>query len=202
MCYVRKYQYKIKPTESYKLIRNCPGCGAKSLYYNTNNFCVNANGDKIDVWLIYQCQNCKHTFNLSIYERVKVDDIQRNLYERFLKNDVLLSNKYGIDKTIFSKNKVAIDLKNLNYKIEALSNSIEFDKNFVKFKPGDLIEVENCYGLRIRTDKIVADILNVSRTKEQRLENSGMIEVDRADWDKYMTFPLLFFYIYILCELC
>jgi hypothetical protein len=78
MCYVRKYRYKIEPVGSYKVIRNCPGCGRKSLYYNTNQFRVNANGNKVDIWLVYQCETCKHTYHLGIYERVKPDDMKHD----------------------------------------------------------------------------------------------------------------------------
>ena len=101
MCYGKKYEYNIEPLESYKVIRNCSGCGGKSLYKNTNNFRVNANGNKIDIWLIYQCEECKHTFNLTVYERVKPSEIEIDLYDKFLKNDLSLSKKYGLDKTLF-----------------------------------------------------------------------------------------------------
>ncbi len=70
MSYLRKYEYIIIPDESYTIIRHCPNCGIKSSYINSTNFRVNANGNRIDVWLIYQCKKCKHTYNLSIIERM------------------------------------------------------------------------------------------------------------------------------------
>ena len=73
MSYLKKIEYEIVPKECFKVTRNCSGCGTKTRYINTKRFRVNANGNKLDVWLIYQCEKCKHTFNLAIYERQKWD---------------------------------------------------------------------------------------------------------------------------------
>lgn len=81
MSYCKKI-YKIPPKTSYKIIRNCAGCGEKSDYINTERFRVNANGNKIDVWLIYQCEKCKYTYNLTVYERINPKLIKEK-YEKF-----------------------------------------------------------------------------------------------------------------------
>ncbi len=75
MHYLKKIEYKIMPRKSFRVIRNCSGCGKKTHFINTERFRVNANGNKIDVWLIYQCENCKHTCNLTVYERQKPSSI-------------------------------------------------------------------------------------------------------------------------------
>ena len=56
---------------------------------------MNANGNKVDVWFIYRCKKCKHSWNLTIYERTKPSRIDREEYELFLENDSLLAEKYG-----------------------------------------------------------------------------------------------------------
>ena len=71
MSYLKKMEYKIVLRDSFWVIRNCPKCGRKTYFVNTKKFRVNANGNKLDVWLIYQCEECKHTLNISIYERQK-----------------------------------------------------------------------------------------------------------------------------------
>lgn len=49
-----------------KIWYSCGGCRRKTEFVNTGRFRVNANGNRLDVWLIYQCERCKHTkrFNL------------------------------------------------------------------------------------------------------------------------------------------
>ena len=41
-----------------KIIRRCGGCGKKMVFECAGKFRVNANGRRLDVWLIYRCQRC------------------------------------------------------------------------------------------------------------------------------------------------
>lgn len=75
----------------------CPRCGRKTLFVNTGRFRVNANKNRLDVWLIFQCEKCRRTLNVPIYERVPVQKIPHSLYERFLDNDGKLAAAYGSD---------------------------------------------------------------------------------------------------------
>ncbi len=84
MSYLKKIEYEIVPKDSFRVIRNCPKCSRKIYFKNTKKFRVNANGNKLDIWLIYQCEECKHSLNLSIYERQKVFSIPKEEYQCFL----------------------------------------------------------------------------------------------------------------------
>lgn len=98
-----------KITLSLTIIRNCAGCECKTTYINIEKFRINANGKYLDVWLIYQCEKCKHTYNLSIYERIKVTDIPKVEYDKFLINDLEFALDYGKNKELFQKDKTDID---------------------------------------------------------------------------------------------
>ena len=95
MSYLKKIEYEIVLKDSFWVIRNCPKCGRKTYFKNTKKFRVNANGNKLDVWLIYQCGECKHTLNLSIYERQKASSIPKEDYQRFLDNDEQFAEIHG-----------------------------------------------------------------------------------------------------------
>ena len=84
MSYLKKIEYEIILKDSFWVARNCPKCGRKTHYINTKKFRINANGNKLDVWLIYQCAECKHTLNLAIYKRQKVSSIPKEEYQCFL----------------------------------------------------------------------------------------------------------------------
>ena len=88
MSYLRKIEYEIVLKDSFWIIRNCPKCGRKAHYINTKKFRVNANGNILDIWLIYQCAECKHTLNLAIYGRKKVSSITKDEYQCFLDNSL------------------------------------------------------------------------------------------------------------------
>lgn len=175
MSYLRKMEYTITPAESFKILRNCSGCGCKTVFHNTNCFRVNANGNKIDVWLIYQCVKCKHTNNLTVYERCRTESILKEEYEGYLSNCSRLALKYGTNSHFFARNKVEVDWSNIKYIINEQDDMLVGTDQF--FHEGDLLVVHNKYALKIRTDKVLSEILNLNRPRVKRLERSGIIIV-------------------------
>ncbi|MFT4144473.1 MAG: DUF1062 domain-containing protein [Mobilitalea sp.] len=175
MSYKRKFEYRIIPEESYFILRNCPTCGCKSVFINSNNFRVNANGNRIDVWLIYQCEKCKHTYNLTIHERLRPQDISPEHYKKFMENNIDFAVVYGTDKSVFAKNKAEIDYNNIKYQINFLNSIGTAKDDPIRFQSGDLLIIENPFELKIRTDKIVAELLRITRSKEKQLEKTETI---------------------------
>lgn len=163
MSYLVFDEYKINPTGSYKIIRNCASCGCKMHFVNTNNFRVNANGNMVDVWLIYQCEKCKHTYNLSIFERVNPSSINKEVYNRFLSNDVLLSKEYGNNKKLFIDNRAVIDNDSIEYEIVPTS-----DRSF-DIEEGNVLTITNPFDIKLRVDKVLSEILGINRTKVKNL---------------------------------
>jgi len=188
MSYLRKIEYTIIPEESFKIIRNCSGCGCKTVFHNTNRFRINANGNKIDVWLIYQCTKCKHTSNLTVYERCRPDSIVKEEYEGYLRNSEKLALGYGRDSQFFARNRVEVDWSNINYIISRKTDIlIETDQSYHE---GDLLIVYNSYALKIRTDKIVSEILNLSRSRVKGLKKSGIIVVSEVKNEHKIFFEI------------
>ena len=91
-------------SEFIKVYHRCGGCGKKQEFLNSGKFRVNANGNRVDVWLIYRCKKCKHSWNLTIYERRKPSKILSEEYELFMENDFELANQYGNDIEFLKRN--------------------------------------------------------------------------------------------------
>lgn len=91
-------------SEFIKVYHRCGGCGKKQEFLNSGKFRVNANGNRVDVWLIYRCKKCKHSWNLTIYERRKPSKISSEEYELFMENDFVLANQYGNDIEFLKRN--------------------------------------------------------------------------------------------------
>lgn len=89
---------------SLKVYHRCGGCSKKQEFINSGKFRVNANGNRVDVWLIYRCKKCKHSWNLTIFERTKPSKINQEEYELFMDNDYELAMKYGNDMYFLKKN--------------------------------------------------------------------------------------------------
>lgn len=171
MSYLKEVEYKILPNDSYTVIRNCPKCGIKTNYINTNNFRVNANGNQIDIWLIYQCEKCKHTYNLTIYERIKPSAMSVDQYNKFLANDKELALAYGNTKALFARNKAEIDLEHINYDV------VGIDKKRPKVDYG--IVISNPYEIKIRADKVLSQILGITRNQIKQLIKQEVICCDK-----------------------
>ena len=163
---ILKSEYTVVPEGSYKIIRNCAGCEHKSVYVNTGRFRVNANGNKVDVWLIYQCEKCRHTYNLTIWERVSPASI-KDEYDRFLGNDAALALQYGTDKSLFGRSKAQIDAEDMPYTLEPGQREAA-DGKFV---------IHNPYELRIRSEKAAAEALHITRSAVKRLIADGKLTV-------------------------
>lgn len=97
---------KVSYLNTIKIWHRCSGCGKKKYFINTGKFRVNANGNRVDIWLIYQCEKCKHTLNLTVYERKRPGQISQEEYRLFLDNDEKLAMQYGNNKGFLKRNKV------------------------------------------------------------------------------------------------
>lgn len=165
MSYSNTTEYVIIPKDSYAIIRGCAKCGSKSKFINTNKFRVNANGNKIDIWLIYQCEKCRHTLNLTVLERVSPNEIGEN-YKRFLANDIELSREYGVDKAFFVRNRAEIDFDTAEYELKCVNKGTE-----------DIFIIRNPNGVKIRPDKIASELLKVSRSNIKKLIKNNSLEI-------------------------
>lgn len=175
MSYLKKIEYEVIPKDSFPVIRNCAKCGRKTYFINTKKFRVNANGNKLDVWLIYQCEECKHTLNLAIYERQRVSSITEQEYERFLANDEKLSEMYGRNVQLFRKNKADIDFEALEYDFVKRKETTESSASGERIE----ITIHNPYQIKIRPEKHIAGILGLSRSQMKCMMAQGEIKLDR-----------------------
>lgn len=165
MSYIKKIEYEIVLKDSFLVSRRCPKCGRRTYFKNTGKFRVNANGNKLDVWLIYQCEECKHTLNLAIYERQKVSSILKEEYLSFLENNEQLAERYGKNPQLFLKNKAEVDFDRIKYEIVKRQEIVESSDAEDQL----VLAINNPHQLKIRPEKQVAEILGLSRSQVKSL---------------------------------
>lgn len=165
MSYIRKIEYEIVLKDSFLVSRRCPKCGRRTYFKNAGKFRVNANGNKLDVWLIYQCEECRHTLNLAIYERQKVSSILKEEYLSFLENNEQLAERYGKNPQLFLKNKAEVDFDRIKYEIVKRQEIVESSDAEDQL----VLAINNPHQLKIRAEKQVAEILGLSRSQVKSL---------------------------------
>ena len=170
MSYLKKYQWGLVPKNLPIVRRNCPKCNEKARYINSEKFRVNANKNSIDIWLIYQCEKCKSTWNMTIYERIKPYEINKDEYEKFLSNDKELAREYAFNLSIYNKNKAEIILEDVNYElIQKKLEAYYINENEL------VIEIACKDFIELRVDKLLSDTLGISRNKIKDMNKKGII---------------------------
>lgn len=62
-------------------ILSCSTCGDTRPYRSSGRIRLNANGKRLDAWLIYKCVTCDGTWNRTIFERQSVRSIEPAILE-------------------------------------------------------------------------------------------------------------------------
>ena len=163
---------KTSESSRIRVYHRCGGCGKKQEFLNSGKFRVNANGNQLDVWLIYQCEKCKHTYNLSVYERIRPGKIPKDLYLKFLANDEETALTYGTDKELFVRNRAEADWEGIVYELLPVQAGTKETQNYHWIREDgktESLRIHNPYGIPVRADKVLAEILGMSRSRIKKL---------------------------------
>lgn len=174
-----KVEVKVVPQGTPKVVKNCPKCGGGSHFVNSGKFRVNANKKYLDIWLIYQCEKCKSTWNMTLYERMNPTSMDNLLLERLMTNDEGLVMIYGSDSTNFKRNFVTADYGDVIYTIDPL----DVDRLFGE-SDQVCISFSADYELPVKIIKVIAQVLDISVSKTKRLYDQGTIECDAKKFSK------------------
>ncbi|MBH1942239.1 DUF1062 domain-containing protein [Mobilitalea sibirica] len=167
-------KWKVVPLGLPTVIKHCSKCNNKTEFMSSRTFRVNANQNKLDVWLIYHCIHCNTTWNMEILSRVISSTIDKVLYHKFIQNDPELADEYAFDHTLHSKNKSVISYDNLQYDIIGENISLQSIKGTVP------LVIECNYPFDIRIDKILSQKLGVSREVVKRMVKNKKITSDES----------------------
>ena len=94
---MQRILWELEYQDAPKVIRHCQKCGTKTHYGSSGLFRVNAQKKSLDIWLIYRCDVCDHTWNAEIYTRIKPGKLSEEQLERFHRNDPALSQSYAMN---------------------------------------------------------------------------------------------------------
>jgi hypothetical protein len=87
MCNALQVRWTVVPKIAPQPWIACSGCGGLRAFRSSNKVRLNANGRKLDAWLIYKCTTCDKTWNRPIFERRNVRDIEPAALEALQSND-------------------------------------------------------------------------------------------------------------------
>ncbi|MEP6568020.1 MAG: DUF1062 domain-containing protein, partial [Mesorhizobium sp.] len=154
-----RIRWAIAPKIAPQPLINCNRCGTVKLYRCSGKFRVNANGKRIDVWLIYRCVDCDNSWNFGILERCNRRDIEPALLQALESNDPVLARRHAFD---------IVALRNRAGRVEEFPD-VAVQKEML----GDFRENTTALELQLRLeiptslrlDRLLANELGISRSK-------------------------------------
>jgi hypothetical protein len=162
-------KWTILPQEPAQPRLHCKRCGGTKNYKSSGKIRVNANGKRVDAWLIYKCMSCDGTWNRQILERQNIRSIGPFLLASLCANDAKLADRLALDVE---------DLKRWAPQLKETTNAM-VAKEVLSGSTAQPRELQILcivpYPIALRLDRLLADELQLSRSRIQRLEKSGAL---------------------------
>ncbi|MFB9982024.1 DUF1062 domain-containing protein [Mesorhizobium kowhaii] len=167
-----RIRWAIAPKTAPRPLINCNRCGTVKAYCCSGKFRVNANGKRIDVWLIYRCIDCDNSWNFGILERCNRRDIEPERLAALESNDPALARRHAFD---------VVALRSRVGRVEEFP-----DVAVHKQRLGDTRESATGLELQLRLemltslrlDRLLAGELGISRSRLQAMEERRLLVVD------------------------
>lgn len=172
MSSILRIHWAITPAIAPQPLINCNRCGGVKAYRCSGKFRVNANGKRIDVWLIYRCVDCDNSWNLGIFERCNRRDIEPALLQALESNDPGLARRHAFD---------IVALRNQVGRVEEFAD-VSVHKRLLGSTRESAAILELQLGLEmptsLRLDRLLANELGISRSRLQALEERRLLVID------------------------
>ncbi|TJV43240.1 MAG: DUF1062 domain-containing protein [Mesorhizobium sp.] len=166
-----RIHWAIAPAIAPRPLVNCNRCGGVKAYRCSEKFRVNANGKRIDVWLIYRCVDCDNSWNFGILERCNRRDIEPALLQALESNDPGLVRRHAFNVSA---------LRNQVGRVEEFPD-VAVQRHLVGETSESATALELRLGLEmpisLRLDRLLASELGVSRSRLQTLEERRLLAV-------------------------
>ncbi|MEJ5018318.1 DUF1062 domain-containing protein [Ochrobactrum vermis] len=148
----------------------CGGCSKLKAFQSSGKVRLNANGRKLDAWLIYKCLTCDKTWNRPIFERQNVREIDPKILEALQSNDPQWIRREAFDIQALRRKSQRVDEFSECEVVKGIAHGTANSK---------LIEIELQVALTasIRLDRLLATELQISRASLQALCDRRVIRI-------------------------
>jgi hypothetical protein len=165
---VLRVQWTIIPATAPEPWLNCNRCRGATRFRTSGKIRVNANGKRLDAWLIYKCTSCDNTWNRPILERRRASTIDPPLLASLQANDRGLARRLAFEKL---PGKIKVEhFDDATVGKEVMSESA---------RPAGRLEivcvVPEMTGLRV--DRLLSTELRLSRSRIQDMQDAGRLAV-------------------------
>ncbi len=168
---ILRVRWTVTPKDTPQPLVTCNRCGCLRPFQSSGKFRLNAQGKKLDAWLIYQCTSCDSTWNCPIFERKTVREVDPATMEALQSNSQPLAKAMAFDRGWLRRHALSVtDLNGADVHKELVSGAA---------KPWLALEILLAlpFQLPLRTDRLLAGELGLSRAQLRNLERNGKLRV-------------------------
>lgn len=171
MCKVTQVRWTIIPHFAPRPWIACGGCGTPKPFSSSGKVRLNANGRKLDAWLIYKCLDCDRTWNRPLFERRPLREIDPTTLEalHFSDPDWVRAREFDID-----------DLRRRARRIDECAE-VEIRKETLsetRHPAMTVIELEVALPTSLRLDRLLSMEFGLSRAGLQSLHAEARLRIE------------------------
>jgi hypothetical protein len=174
MSSILRIQWTITPSTPPQPWLACNRCCDSRPFRCSEKFRLNANGKRLDAWLIYRCGSCDNTWNRPVLERRNRRDIDPAFLHALETNDPQWIRRYAFD---------VANLRNRTERIKEFTD-VDIGKCLLSAGPRPFAKLEILLAVSVptslRTDRLLARELGLSRRRIEDLIAKGSLAVAGA----------------------
>lgn len=176
MCNILQVRWTLTPKTSPQPWIACSGCGCQKPFRSSGKIRLNANGKRLDAWLVYKCIDCDKTWNRTLFERRTVQDLGPSTLEALQGSDPewVRAQEFDLD-----------GLKRKAKRIDEPLDVIIRKQTILAASGWTLLDIEISaeFPVNLRLDRLLASELAISRSRLQALRDGGKLRAhpDRND---------------------
>ncbi|MTI44316.1 DUF1062 domain-containing protein [Roseibium hamelinense] len=76
---------------------NCGRCGKVQSFHSSGKIRLNANGRKLDAWLVYKCTHCNATWNRPVIERIPINTLSKSYLTALETSDETMVRRFEFE---------------------------------------------------------------------------------------------------------
>jgi hypothetical protein len=169
---VLKVQWTVTPRTPPQPWIKCAGCGGLKAFRSSGKVRLNANGKRLDAWLIYKCSGCERTWNRPIIERRNARDMDPSLLHAIQSGDPDWVRAQAFDVSLLKRHAQRLDE----------FADVEVQKAVLGEDRTDWTVLEIAlivpHPTSLRLDRLLSAEFSLSRSELQNLHDAGKLRVD------------------------
>ena len=171
MCNAFEVRWTIIPRTAPRPWIACGGCGALKPFQASGKIRLNANGRRLDAWLIYKCLACDKTWNRPIFDRRNIRDIDPAVLAALQSNDPGWIRAEAFNLEALRRKAQRVDEF---HDVEVARDLPQDARDWTRLT----IELIVPLPVGLRLDRLLASELKISRTRLQALHDRGALRTN------------------------